>query len=152
MHNDYDSLCSLLYRQKIRQSDERGRLQCDGCRRIWETVDVWTILGLLLSQTVVVWTILGISGMLHEREFGRNDSVLGPRDGPFNPANKQFHGACGHNDPRVLSYQVQMRDLHNLKRDAQASTTWRQNRWILGKGSGERLSHTKPERVRNRDW
>jgi hypothetical protein len=51
--------------------------------------------------------------MLHEREFGRNDSsVVGPRDGPFNPTNNPLHDVFGRDDPRDLSYQVQIRDLH----------------------------------------
>ena len=55
--------------------------------------------------------------MLHELEFGRNESsVLGPRDGPFNPANKPLHGTFGRDGPRDLSDQVQMRDLHKETR------------------------------------
>jgi hypothetical protein len=44
-----------------------------------------------------------------KRAFGRNESVLGPRDDAFTPANEPLHGAFVRNYPR----NVQMRDLHH---------------------------------------
>ena len=35
-----------------------------------------------------------------EREFSRNDSFFGPRDGAFKPASEPLHGPFGRDYPR----------------------------------------------------
>ena len=105
LHDDYDS---RLHRQKHRQNDERGRLPRDdiSCRQEWVPpsgggrMDDW-------RHFHADWRDSRhfLHAPLDERAFGRNESVLGPRDSAFIPANAPYHY------PR----DVQMQDLQHVR-------------------------------------
>ena len=99
MHNEYDS---RLHRQQHRQNDERGRLQRDDIG--WHPEWVPSSGGGRMDSRHF------LHAPRDERAFGWNESVLGPRDSAFIPANQPLHGACLHY-PR----DVQMQDLQHVR-------------------------------------
>ena len=87
-----------------------------------------------------------------ERAFGRNDSVLGSRDGTFKPANAgaPLNGAFGRDYPRDLGYHVQMRDLHHARGGASGHNDSGGKCFGDEERGRERDRYT--DRDRNRNW